>query len=571
LIDPKADVIVNTLTTNVDLTVKGELKIQNTAILKNIQDLLEKVKGLETSKVNRGAGGDSIQGTLNVKALIIDGNKPVPSNIVDLVDSKVNRAGDTITGNLGIGTAGVSAQKLIVQGNWNTGKDANSGMGNSGQLAIKGNAAQLDFIDTDNPDWAIHVNSGRMYFIREPWTYDSLILDSTGNVGIGTEAPGSKLTVQGVHNASKDPQSGMSYGGQFAIKGNAPQIDFIDTDHPDWAIHVNSGRMYFIREPWNTDSLILDFTGKVGIGTDSPSEKLEVTGRIKAGRLTIGAWPANANYDFIGTTALDQTNAANYALLQSAMGGDIGHTFLNSPSAVHLRIGNVDKMTIDANSSAVNGNLLVTGASTIKLGLEGNGGGQLVLCNNKDDNKIFLEAFSKDGKSSAAELLLTGISSSNVPRLSLLADNTYVGGNLIITGRLTGNLDYLVSSDGNFKLFQQGDANLVTYNKGGGAIWSSFNGRVSDINLKKNLSPLNNALKKILSLRGVSFEWKDENMGKKREMGVIAQEVEKVFPELVSTITDRKLVSYDGLISALIEAIKEQQTQIDALTAAVKI
>ncbi|MEF8768340.1 MULTISPECIES: hypothetical protein [Candidatus Accumulibacter] len=72
-----------------------------------------------------------------------------------------------------------------------------------------------------------------------------------GNVGIGMTTPAQKLIVQGNLDAGKDPDNGMSHSGQLAIKGNAPQIDFIDTDHNDWAIHVNEGKMYFISQPWD--------------------------------------------------------------------------------------------------------------------------------------------------------------------------------------------------------------------------------------------------------------------------------------------------------------------------------
>ena len=181
----------------------------------------------------------------------------------------------------------------------------------------------------------------------------------------------------------------------------------------------------------------------------------------------------------------------------------------------------------------------VSASRGIKLGLEGSGGGQLILTNNKDDNKIFLEAFSKDGTGSAAELLLTGRNSTNVPKITLVADFTTITGSALVGGNLTA---------------------------------ASFNGGSfipSDFSLKKNFSPINHALKNILSLRGFSFDWKDKSRGENREIGIIAQDVEKVFPELVETINDYKSVRYYSLIAVLIEAMKEQQTQIDALTAAI--
>jgi hypothetical protein len=80
----------------------------------------------------------------------------------------------------------------------------------------------------------------------------------------------------------------------------------------------------------------------------------------------------------------------------------------------------------------------------------------------------------------------------------------------------------------------------------------------SDISLKDNIRTLINPLEIIKDLRGVRFEWKKDQ---KPSVGVIAQELEEVLPELVSQ-TNPKTVNYNGLIGVIIEAIKEQQTQI---------
>ncbi|HHD92510.1 MAG TPA: tail fiber domain-containing protein, partial [Candidatus Portnoybacteria bacterium] len=84
----------------------------------------------------------------------------------------------------------------------------------------------------------------------------------------------------------------------------------------------------------------------------------------------------------------------------------------------------------------------------------------------------------------------------------------------------------------------------------------------SDKRLKKDIKNIPNALERILSLRGVSFKWRKNN---EQSLGLIAQEVEKVFPELVVTNqTDgMKAVKYGNLVAPLIEAVKEQQKQID--------
>lgn len=88
----------------------------------------------------------------------------------------------------------------------------------------------------------------------------------------------------------------------------------------------------------------------------------------------------------------------------------------------------------------------------------------------------------------------------------------------------------------------------------------------SDFRLKKNIRPIDNALDGVLNLRGVYYNWKDPNSDKKTQVGVIAQEVEKVFPQVVYNHPNGfKSVDYSHLVAVLIEALKEQQKQIDEL------
>ena len=89
----------------------------------------------------------------------------------------------------------------------------------------------------------------------------------------------------------------------------------------------------------------------------------------------------------------------------------------------------------------------------------------------------------------------------------------------------------------------------------------------SDIRLKENIEIIPNALEKVSQIRGVTFTRNDQEDKEKRHAGVIAQEVEKVLPEVVMEDNDGvKSVAYGNLVSLLIEAIKEQQEQINNLT-----
>ncbi|PIW95395.1 MAG: hypothetical protein COZ85_00215 [Candidatus Moranbacteria bacterium CG_4_8_14_3_um_filter_34_16] len=91
------------------------------------------------------------------------------------------------------------------------------------------------------------------------------------------------------------------------------------------------------------------------------------------------------------------------------------------------------------------------------------------------------------------------------------------------------------------------------------SIYASHFYYTSDERLKNNVSEIGNALDKIDQLKGVSFSWKD---GGKKSMGFLAQEVEKVFPELVSLEKEEdpnsyKSVEYANLTAPLVEAVKE--------------
>ena len=87
---------------------------------------------------------------------------------------------------------------------------------------------------------------------------------------------------------------------------------------------------------------------------------------------------------------------------------------------------------------------------------------------------------------------------------------------------------------------------------------------VSDYRLKENIEPIKNALDKVLNLNGVTFQYKKEN-DRKKYIGLIAQEVEKVLPEVVFKKDDYYGINYKLVVSTLIEAVKERQKQIENL------
>jgi hypothetical protein len=88
----------------------------------------------------------------------------------------------------------------------------------------------------------------------------------------------------------------------------------------------------------------------------------------------------------------------------------------------------------------------------------------------------------------------------------------------------------------------------------------------SDRSLKENVEPLEGSLDKVLKLQGVSFDWISNG---RRDIGLIAQEVQPIVPEIVQAWGDsgKLALDYPKLTALLIEAIKELKAEISALRA----
>jgi len=86
----------------------------------------------------------------------------------------------------------------------------------------------------------------------------------------------------------------------------------------------------------------------------------------------------------------------------------------------------------------------------------------------------------------------------------------------------------------------------------------------SDFTLKENIKPIENPLRKVLDLQGVNFQYKKEN-DRKKYIGLIAQEVMKIVPEVVFEHDDVFGINYKLLVPLLVEAVKERQKEIENL------
>ena len=101
----------------------------------------------------------------------------------------------------------------------------------------------------------------------------------------------------------------------------------------------------------------------------------------------------------------------------------------------------------------------------------------------------------------------------------------------------------------------------LQFNPSTGTLTATIFNSLSDEYLKENIKTIKNPIEKISAINGVSFNWMKNGSP---SIGLIAQEVEKVFPELVDG-KEFKSINYDGLVGVLVECIKDLQAQINSL------
>tara|TARA_B110000285_G_scaffold222628_1_gene277045 strand:+ start:802 stop:2769 length:1968 start_codon:yes stop_codon:yes gene_type:complete len=238
---------------------------------------------------------------------------------------------------------------------------------------------------------------------------------------------------------------------------------------------------------------------------------------------TIGGGCCNSVYgmfDFIGG---GRKNCSSGYYSSNVIAGGYYNTISYGSSCTHGFIGSGFKNCIDgySNDSAILG-------------------GRHNLINNSQDDVFLVGSF------------LTASATGAVCELITYMNNTVVTGSLTV-----GSKDAINATVGRIDATND----IVAFS-------------TSDERLKCNIRPIDNALCKVIGVTGNTFDWKEltkeetqtihGNTG--RDVGVIAQEIEKILPEAVTTRdSGYKAVNYEKIIPLLIEAIKEQQKQIDEL------
>ena len=221
-------------------------------------------------------------------------------------------------------------------------------------------------------------------------------------------------------------------------------------------------------------------------------------------------------------------------------------------------IGNRNKSTGSKSFSIGNDNLSL-GTGAFSIGENNISTGDYSMALGLFSESVAYGSFSFGNNAYADGYNTTAIGSANTVDDSAIVDQWNQNNRAFVIGNGFYDIDnaQLTRSDA-FTVWFNGDATLA----------GNLNVN-SDARLKANIVSLGSTLSKLLQIDGKSYTMKKDE-SEKQKIGLLAQDIEKVFPELVSESNGIKSVNYQGLVPVLINALKEQQSEIDELKTMLK-
>jgi hypothetical protein len=384
-------------------------------------------------------------------------------------------------------------------------------------------------------DW---VTSDRLFVIGNGTSNsarsNALTVLKNGNVGIGTTSPANALSVLG----------------DIGLR-DAKRFIGTTTDH-DLALRTS-----------NIERMTISSVGNVGIGTTNPANALSVLGDIglRDAKRFIGtttehdlAFRTNNIERMIissaGNVGIGTTNPANALSVVGDIGLREAKRFIGTTTDHDLafRTNNIERMTISSAGNVGIGttspNKSLTVAGDMEIGTS-HGNYRHLRIGGGNSSGFLYGAFAGLGDGFNIGYNYYHNNTTDI------IPNSAGGTSRIRMGY--GRIEVLTNSS-----VARPTAGVTIAN--GATSWSS----TSDMRLKTNVKTLTNVLDNLSDLRGVTFNWKEGNQDE--QIGFIAQEIEKVYPQVISkNENDHLEVRYTELIPVLLQAIKELKAENDLL------
>ena len=541
----------------------------------------------------------------------------------------------TGAGNVGIGTTS-PAVKLAVVGEVSGTSHAifDGRIQSNNQLRVSNDYSANYFFKTDNTTMLgyLLMRADNNSFLSFPAAQDFRILHGNtsriavktdGNVGIGTVSPNTKLNIKGDQSANGqlyiEPTNDGEYAG-LVIK---------TTRGADRAYAIFAGgtgtddlNFRFRDASAGADRMVIDSSGKVGIGTVSPSTALHVAGKVTVDTLDTDTNLTNFVVVDSNGELHKRTGGASGSSGTSGSSGDNGNSGSSGSSGNNGTSGSSGNNGTSGSSgnngtsgssgnngtSGSSGNNGTSGSSgnngtSGSSGNNGNSGSSGSSGNNgtsgsSGNNGTSGSSGNSGSSGSSGNTGTDGSSGNTIAHITTNASDVTIGasnnaalgvyGYVAIVGNKTSG-NYALLNGG--KSCLSGDvcacSNIVAASNITGTVLCGTScvctvgvHCTSDERLKKDITnyrPIGGLACSVMSLRAVEYKWKDSAKSQKCNIGFIAQEVEKVIPSAVSCspeisdgLKDKRAIDHGPILATLLELSKEHQIKIEKLEKEVK-
>jgi hypothetical protein len=365
-------------------------------------------------------------------------------------------------------------------------------------------------------------------------------ITDTGNVGIGTASPVSKLQVQDgdIRLQSSGGNPSILFG-SYGVSTSYPQGSMVLSDAGFYG-----GNFDFYTKANGAATNGLNFImrlgseGNVGIGTTSPTSKVSISDGVSM---------YSAETGVMLDIKRNVTNGNNTTSKTGIRLGNNSNSFSIFYGGTSDRLRFIDGGEVEVMSLVNGGNVGIgTTAPSDELTVNSAGNSTGIAIQRSGVTKGLLEIGSSSDTFAISATSATGIltfATNSSERMRIAS---------------TGNVGIGTTSP-SYNLHVEGNVSGIS-------IYASHDiAAFSDITVKKEVKRIENAIEKVKELNGYTYVRTDDETGTRRA-GVIAQEVQKVLPEVVSANPDGTLnVAYSNMIALLIEGMKEQQATIEKL------